>query len=137
MQGERNLEKLLSFMEPKLEDGIFVFCPLAKDAPVPDGLNIQVLCREPEGTTLILRREEAERANLPFEFPCRQIMLTIYSALDAVGFMAAVAGCLAEAGISVNPISAFYHDHLFVAADQAEDAYRLLKEKASSGENER
>jgi hypothetical protein len=28
--------------------------------------------------------------------------------------------------ISVNPVSGFYHDHLFVPVDRAEEAMRLL-----------
>jgi hypothetical protein len=54
------------------------------------------------------------------------ITLNVFSALDAVGFLAAVTARLANAGISVNPVSGFHHDHLFVPADRAEEAMRLL-----------
>jgi Uncharacterized protein conserved in bacteria len=47
-----------------------------------------------------------------------------------VGFLAAVTAPLAEAGISVNAVSAFYHDHLFVSVERAEDAQRLLQKLA-------
>ena len=33
---------------------------------------------------------------------------------------------LAEAGISVNAVSAFYHDHLFVPEHRADEALALL-----------
>jgi hypothetical protein len=54
------------------------------------------------------------------------ITLMVSSALDAVGFMAAVTAVLSKAGISVNPVSALYHDHLFVPAARAADAINLL-----------
>lgn len=61
-------------------------------------------------------------------FASRLITLTVHSALDAVGFLAAVTARLAETGISVNAVSAFHHDHLFVPADRAEDAMAVLRE---------
>ena len=42
--------------------------------------------------------------------------------------LAAITAKLAAGGISVNPVSAFYHDHLFVPADKAEMAMNLLSE---------
>ncbi|MGL6341627.1 MAG: ACT domain-containing protein, partial [Waterburya sp.] len=39
-----------------------------------------------------------------------------------------ITGKLAEHGISVNPISAYYHDHLFVPASRAQEAMELLQE---------
>jgi hypothetical protein len=56
------------------------------------------------------------------------ITLTVQSSLEAVGFLAAITTKLATHGISVNAISAYYHDHLFVPADKAEIAMRLLQE---------
>jgi hypothetical protein len=38
---------------------------------------------------------------------------------------------LASAGISVNPISAYYHDHLFVPSERAEKVMKLLDELMS------
>jgi hypothetical protein len=34
---------------------------------------------------------------------------------------------LARAGISVNPVSAFHHDHLFVPWERREEAMMLLE----------
>jgi len=49
-----------------------------------------------------------------------------------VGFLAAVTSRLTEAGISVNAISAFYHDHLFVPADRADEAMAILQGMAKT-----
>ena len=40
--------------------------------------------------------------------------------------LAAILPRLAAAGIGVNPVSAFHHDHLFVPSDRAEDALAIL-----------
>ncbi|HUI76634.1 MAG TPA: ACT domain-containing protein [Bryobacteraceae bacterium] len=47
---------------------------------------------------------------------------------DAVGLLARITAQLAEHGISVNAVSAYYHDHLFIPEDRAEEAVGLLKE---------
>jgi hypothetical protein len=44
-----------------------------------------------------------------------------------VGFLAAVMARLAAHGISTNAISAYYHDHLFLPVDRAEEAMELLQ----------
>ena len=62
------------------------------------------------------------------------ITLTVHSALDAVGFLAAVTARLAAAGIGANPVSAFFHDHLFVPAARADEALALLRSLAFRGE---
>lgn len=61
------------------------------------------------------------------------ITLSIHSSLEAVGFLAAILPRLAAAGMGVNPVSAFHHDHLFVPADRADDAMRILEELAATG----
>ena len=85
------------------------------------------LFREREGTTLVVRREEAEGAGLAYQFASRLITLTVHSSLEAVGFLAEITGRLAEAGISVNAVSAYYHDHLFVPEHRADEALQLLE----------
>jgi hypothetical protein len=45
---------------------------------------------------------------------------------DAV-WVAALLPTLAAAGIGVNPVSAYFHDHLFVPADRADEALALLR----------
>jgi hypothetical protein len=126
MPGERNLKTLLQNMTPELHEGVFVFCSM------PEGKEIPVrpvhIFREREGTAFIVRREEAEAAGLPYQFASRMITLAVHSSLEAVGFLAAITGRLAEAGIGVNAVSAFYHDHLFVPEHRAEEALHHLQD---------
>ncbi len=127
MAGERNLKTLLRAMSPLLHGEEFVFCTRDRPAGHP-------ICafRETEGWTLVLRREEAERLGIPFVYPCRLITLTAHSSLEAVGFLAAIAAEMSKRGISLNVVSAYYHDHLFVAVDRAEDAMAALRTLAGS-----
>jgi hypothetical protein len=80
----------------------------------------------------VILREEAEAAGLRTAFASRLITLTVHSALDAVGFLAAITARLAEAGISVNAVSAFYHDHLFVPVGRADEAMAVLQEMSET-----
>jgi len=132
VKGERGLHALLRNMKPEMLDGTFVFCSLAPSASIPATISPVLTFREREGTTLVILHEEAERAGLRHEFPSRLITLTVHSALDAVGFLAAITSRLADAGISVNAVSAFHHDHLFVPADRANEALAVLHEISSS-----
>lgn len=101
MEGEHDLAALLQNMYPEMHEGIFVFCTLADDAEIPATLTPLLTFREAEGTTLVIRQEQAERIGLPHHFGSRLITLTVHSSLEAVGFLAAIAAGLAKAGISV------------------------------------
>ncbi len=128
MPTEHDLKKLLSSMQPELHPDVFVFCTLPINQKIPENIKPLSQFQETEGTAIIVRRYEAEKAGVAFQFPSRMIMLKVYSALDAVGFLAAITTCLAKAGISVNPISAYHHDHLFVPEHRAEEVMKLLFE---------
>lgn len=127
MTGEKNLEVLLSSMRPHLQEGVFVFCTLPSNQKIPADLELVGMFREKEGATLFLLKDEAEKAGLTYAFESRLITLNVHSSLNAVGFLAAVSSRLAVAGISVNAISAFYHDHLFIPQDRAEEALKILE----------
>ncbi|MCB1651051.1 MAG: ACT domain-containing protein [Alphaproteobacteria bacterium] len=130
--GETKLEALLTSMEPVLQDGVYVFH--SSDMAFEDAARLDpvLIFREAEGTALILRRETAERAGLGFTYPARMITLNVHSSLEAVGFLAAITRALAAAGVSVNPVSAHFHDHLFVPEDKADTAMRVLEGFARS-----
>jgi len=130
MTGETDLKKLLAAMTPQLLPGIHVFVTLAPGAAQPEGIDPVMIFREREGVTLIVTEDAARAARLTASFRCRMITLNIHSSLEAVGFLATITARLAAAGMGVNPVSAFYHDHLFVPADRAEEAMELLRQLA-------
>ncbi|MDE5459944.1 ACT domain-containing protein [Bradyrhizobium sp. CSS354] len=132
MTGERDLNALLRDMKPDRRPGIFVFCTIPTDQLIPAALSPLLTFREQEGTTLVIPREQAEAAGLCYAFASSLITLTVHSALDAVGFLATITARLATAGISVNAVSAFHHDHLFVPADRADDAMAVLQEMSKA-----
>lgn len=129
MTGERDLGKLLNSADPSLHPDEFVYGTLP-ESDLPSGVKPVCVFREAEGTTLILSRSSAEANAVPYIFPCRMITLNVHSALDAVGFLASIMSKLAAHGISTNAVSAYYHDHLFVLTERAEEALSLLKNLA-------
>jgi hypothetical protein len=127
MSGETNLSLLLKSIQPILREGEYVFCSIDRhNLPffMADAIGI---FQEAEGTTIILSRNRADADKLNYSSVFCLITLSVHSSLDAVGFLAAIATKLAEQGISVNPFSAYYHDHLFVPASRASEVMDLLK----------
>jgi len=131
MTGETDLHRLLASMTPRLLPGAYLFATLAPGVATPDGLEPVMQFREREGLTLVVTEDEAKAAGLAGTFRCRMITLDIHSSLEAVGFLAAITARLAAAGMGVNPVSAFYHDHLFVPAERAEEALAILRDLAA------
>ncbi len=131
--GEADLGVLLSSMSPDLNPGSYVFVL----ATGPEGLaDAVVTVTEAEGRTLVLPRERADELGLGYDFVASWITLHVHSALDAVGLTAAFAAALTDAGISANVVAGYFHDHLFVPEDRAEEAMRVLAElslRARSG----
>ena len=130
MTGELNLDVLLRSLKAELVDGTYVFATLTEDA-VPPNLTPRMMFREAEGTTLILELVQADAAGIDYAFPCRMITLDVHSSLEAVGFMARIATELAKAGMGVNPVAGFYHDHLFVPDGREQDALEILAKLAA------
>ena len=87
--------------------------------------------KEDEGITVITTLQQATEHGLHYDFVCRKITLDVHSNLDAVGFLATITTRLArELNIGVNPVTGFYHDHLFVKVGVEEDVLRVLREMA-------
>jgi hypothetical protein len=133
MAGETSLTTLLRSMNPQLNDGAYVFCSLS-DAAQLDGVQPLGSFQEAEGLTVILPCLQAEQLRLPYNYVAAWLTLHVHSALQAVGLTAAVAGALAQAGISCNVIAGFYHDHLFVAHADGPRALAVLQQLTDSAE---
>lgn len=131
MMPEHDLRVLLRSMAPLLHEPVYVFATLAAGEQPPSAWQPVLRFQEVEGLTLIVERDAAAAAGIAGVFPCRWITLDVRSALDAVGFLAAVTARLACQGISVNPVAGFHHDHLFVPVDRAGDALQALRELAA------
>lgn len=126
MAGEEDLGKLLATMQPVLQPSEFVFATIAGH-DIPSGLDPIGTFREAEGLTLILPAHDAGHPDITASKPLRQITLTVHSSLEAVGLTAAFATELTRHGISANVVAGYYHDHIFVGADDAENALSALK----------
>ncbi|MEO0357116.1 MAG: ACT domain-containing protein [Pseudomonadota bacterium] len=134
MSGEIDLQKLLAGMSATLHPDTFVFTTFPVGTAVPE-IPYRMCFHEAEGTTLIVSKQHVDGTNIKFEFPCRMITLNVHSALDAVGFIARVATELANLGMGVNPVAGFYHDHLFIPEDRADDAMTALDAMARAGQS--
>jgi hypothetical protein len=108
-------------------DGAVVFCTV-KGARLVDVAHLEPLCTfvEAEGLTVVVSAEKALQQKWEHSNRFSQITLEVHSSLDAVGLTAAVSSALAAAGISANIVAGFFHDHVFVQEDRAEDAVEVL-----------
>ncbi|RZM82842.1 ACT domain-containing protein [Leptolyngbya iicbica] len=129
--GETQLSVLLSTLQPELHPDTFVFVTLPT-SHVPDDLEPVCQFREAEGLTLIVPQAQAAQAQLSYQYPCRMITLTVHSSLAAVGMLAAITQALATEGISTNVVSAYFHDHLFVACNRVEATLDCLARLAAT-----
>lgn len=120
MSGETDLAALLRGMKPVLDPRRFNFSSHPK-LTFEEAANHSPLAvfQEPEGMTLIAEGNAEPRYAM--------ITLMIHSSLEAVGLTAAVSQALAAEGISANVVAAFYHDHVFVAEDDAGHAVAVLE----------
>ena len=135
MSGIVDLSYLIRFSEPLLMGGEFMFLSLPGGYPSE---KLSPICTfvEPEGVSVIVPRELAVQAGFVATRAFRQITLRVNSSLNAVGFLAAVAGALASAGIPCNAVSAFHHDHLFIPSELATRALDVLTQLSETPPNE-
>ncbi|NKX66490.1 ACT domain-containing protein [Labrenzia sp. 5N] len=131
MTGETELATLISQMRPMLDPEPYVFCTFASKSMTdlveydPIGL-----FAETEGLTAILPVERARELGLAEAEWFRRITLTVHSSLEAVGLTASISAALAAEGISANVVAAYFHDHVFVPEERADDALAALRKLA-------
>lgn len=131
--GEKNLSTLLRTMQPVLLDGTWSFVTVPTGKSAPAGLNPLMTCREPEGLTMLLDEKDLAKSGLPHAFFCKGISLNVNSSLYAIGFLAAISDALAKQAMSINIVSAFNRDYVFVPAARAQEAVEVLKKLAATG----
>jgi len=124
MSGVTDLAELIRSMRPEARDGEFVIATVPALHVV--GLPAEAIIHEDEGPTVVLRREDADRGGIAYDFVAAWITLTVHSDLAAVGLTAAFSTALADAGISCNVLAGFHHDHLLVPADRRDDSLEVL-----------
>ncbi|WP_321907920.1 ACT domain-containing protein [Paraburkholderia sp. J11-2] len=129
--GEIDLAKLCATMKPVMAPAVYVYCSFP-EFNIPTGLPCLCTFRESEGLTAIVERTEAQRLGVCYTYAARLITLSVHSSLNAVGFIAVISRTLAEAKIPCNIIAGYYHDHLLVPVDQADEAMTQLHEISTS-----
>ena len=125
--GEKDLDTLLKQMQPVLDEDEMVFCTLPPKI-AEDYMSLsQGYYVEPEGITVIIGKHLADLNGLTYDIVFRRISLKIHSSLEAVGFLARITEVLAAQGYSVNVVSAYFHDYLYIKTKEAENALNTLK----------
>ncbi|MGY5879987.1 MAG: ACT domain-containing protein [Candidatus Thorarchaeota archaeon] len=132
MTGYKELSFLLKNMEPTHVPDSYIFATVSEEILEILGSAPRLVFREDEAITVIVTKEIAEANSLSFESIWGLITLTVHSDLEAVGFLAKITSVLAEAGITANTVSAFYHDHLFVPEHRVADTLSLLRNLSNS-----
>ena len=134
MPGELSLSKLLCTLKPLLDPHTCVFITLSPEQqqrplalPFSD---MQMTFQEKEGLTIITKLEVAEKHGFDYSYRSRMVTLDVHSSLEAVGFMKEISARLADEALSSNPVSAYYHDHIFVKEAEAETAVKVLNTMA-------
>lgn len=114
-----DLGELLATLKVVRHPGVWMF-ESTPSAPASDAI---MMFREREGVTMIRPADDtAETDNLWV-----WLELAVYSALNAVGFMAAIAEALKQADVPCNAVAAYHHDHVFVPLAKAEAAIEALE----------
>ena len=134
--AEQDLAKLLASLAVNQHEGIWRFETIPADqASWTELINllevrtIAMLFQETEGLTVIT----ASADDTPGDNRWAWLDLSVYSDLQAVGFLAEVARALSEAGIPCNAVAAYHHDHIFVPWDRAEDAKSAIEALRNQG----
>ena len=130
MTGETDLATMLRLLDPALDETEYGFGILAPGATLRVPVEPLGLFREDEGMPVIAAADALAVAGIEQSRGWARIVLRVHSSLEAVGLTAAVAGALAERGISANIVAAYRHDHVFVPWERRRDALEALQDCA-------
>lgn len=125
----RGTRRMIAGMTPVLQPGTYVFCSTLHNQDTTAAMTVaRAMFVEDEGLSLVLPKAEADRFDLAYEEPMKQITLMVFSSASGVGLTAAVARELARERIPASIIAATQHDHIFVPARSADKAMALLRD---------
>jgi hypothetical protein len=125
MTGETDLATMLASLRIERHERPVTVVHLPSPVELGDG--VLALIAEAEGTTAVVSIAEAERRGWPVEFRAAWLTVSVHSSLEAVGLTAALSAALAERGIAGNVLAGFFHDHLLVPLDRADEAVACLE----------
>jgi hypothetical protein len=120
------LEKIIKQSSFKIEDGKFVY---AKISQVPDSLEKHFMVSgDADEITIITKEENLSDLNLLERNKdyYRLIALNVAVPFYSVGFLAAVSGAVAEAGMNILIVSTYSKDYILIKEDKILDAKKVL-----------
>ncbi len=120
MTPEHSLQVLLATLSVERHEGAWSF-RTALERPTSEAA--AMVFREREGWTSIEPAQLTDGGDNRWAW----LELRVYSDLNAVGFLAAVARALTEAGVPCNAVAAFHHDHIFVPEHMAGRAIAAIE----------
>ena len=119
----------MSDLQPNLLIDNYVFCTFSqKKYGDLEYLSPIGSFQENEGITLVITEKMAKTHNLSFDGIFKCISLKLVSKLSSVGLTKKITILLADKNISVNIYAGYYHDHIFVPLERADEAFKLLSE---------
>ena len=124
------LDESLAVLDPQL-GGVYVF--VSTDS-IPPGLEPFAVVREAEGLTLIVSMDQALQYGYADQKSYRRITIGAVTALDSVGVTATLSQTIASRDIPCNVVAGYYHDHLFVPSEDAQEVMALLRQLAKQAE---
>lgn len=125
MTGESDLATMLASLQ--IERRPHPVTVVTVQDAVALGEGVEALISEVEGTTAVVTIAEAERRGWPVGFRAAWLTVSVHSSLDAVGLTAALSAALAAREIPCNVLAGFFHDHLLVPLDRADEAVEALE----------
>jgi hypothetical protein len=123
--GETDLKKMLSTLSVQRRDDAVTLVSI--EGPIELGNGIEALMMESEGTTVVATLDEAGRRGWPIDFEAAWLTVEAHTSLEAVGLTAAMSKVLTERGIPCNVLAGYYHDHLLVPIERADEAVEVLE----------
>lgn len=123
VSGIDDLNEILTTLSVVQRPGVYVFVSVAE---LETGQRVEASIEEEEGTTLVVTRETARSRGWSYELEAAWLTLEVHSSLAAVGLTARVSEALAKRGIPCNVLAGYYHDHLLVPVDRAEEAMEAV-----------